>query len=133
MNSATIIQHIKNLLLVAVIFTVVDIGFLRYMMQYWDSQLKIIQGSGLKMDSVAAGLAYVVLVSGLYYFIMLDGKSPIQAAILGWLIYLTYEFTNKAIFTSWSWTTVLMDGLWGGILFGLTTWLYYFIKGKLSK
>jgi uncharacterized membrane protein len=132
MNSATVIQHIKNILLVAVIFTVVDIGFLRYMMKYWDTQLKNIQGSGLKMDSVAAGLAYVVLVTGLYYFIMLDGKTPIQAAILGWLIYLTYEFTNKAIFSNWSWRTVLMDGLWGGILFGLTTWLYYFIKQKFA-
>ena len=133
MNSSTLIQHIKNLLLVAVIFTVVDIGFLRYMMQYWDSQLKSIQGSGLKMDILATGLVYVVLVTGLYYFIMLDGKTPTQAAILGWLIYLTYELTNKSIFNNWKWQTVLMDGLWGGILFGLTTWLYYFIKEKLAK
>jgi uncharacterized membrane protein len=123
-------QHIKNILLVALIFVVVDIGFLRYMMGYWDIQLRQIQGSGLKMDSLAGSLAYVVLVVGLYYFIMLDGKSPIHAAILGWLIYLTYEFTNKAIFNNWNWQTVFMDGLWGGILFGLTTWLYYFVKSK---
>ena len=50
---------------------------------------------------------------------------------LGWFVYLVYEFTNKAIMTKWYWTSVIIDGTWGGILFGLTTFLYYKLRHYL--
>jgi len=39
-----------------------------------------------------------------------------------------FDFTNKAIFDKWSWETVLLDGVWGGILYGLTTYLVYKLR-----
>jgi len=36
-----------------------------------------------------------------------------------------YETTNYAFFNEWSPLLVLLDTLWGGILLGTTTFLYY--------
>ena len=46
---------------------------------------------------------------------------------------MVYETTNKAIFNKWTWSTVLIDGLWGGILFGLTTFLTYRLVAFYEK
>ena len=43
------------------------------------------------------------------------------------------EFTNKAIMPKWNWTSVIIDGTWGGILFGLTTFLYYKLRPYLPN
>ena len=48
-----------------------------------------------------------------------------DAFILGILIYGVFELTNKGIFKNWNWMMVLYDGLWGGILFSITTMLVY--------
>ena len=32
---------------------------------------------------------------------------------------------NKALFKNWTWITVLIDGIWGGLLFLLTTLISY--------
>jgi uncharacterized membrane protein len=37
---------------------------------------------------------------------------------------MVYELTNMAIIKKWNYTTVLLDGVWGGILFALTTFVY---------
>ena len=50
-----------------------------------------------------------------------------DASILGWVIYGVYESTNLAVFKKWDLKTVLVDGIWGGILFGLTTYIYLLI------
>ena len=44
---------------------------------------------------------------------------------------MVYETTNKAILKDWSWKTVMIDGIWGGILFALTTYLTYTLYSYL--
>ena len=84
------------------------------------------------MNYLAAGLSYLTLTLGLYYFIIRTRKPVIEAMLIGWFVYFVYELTNKAIISNWNWTTVIIDGLWGGISFGLTTWLFYYVKAKLN-
>ena len=55
-----------------------------------------------------------------------------DAFLLGLVIYGIYEFTNKAILTKWTYTTVVMDTVWGGILFASVTFLTYQLE-KLLK
>jgi uncharacterized membrane protein len=127
------VENIRDILLLAVIFMAVDLGFLRMLIPFWNRQLIQVQGSPLSMNYMAAGLAYLTLTLGLYYFIIRSRKSIIEAMLIGWFVYFVYELTNKAIITNWNWTTVLIDGLWGGISFGLTTWLFYYVKAKLKQ
>jgi uncharacterized membrane protein len=92
---------------------------------YFDEQIKQIQGSGIQMNLYAAILCYISLVFGLYYFIIKDKKPLYQAFLLGLVIYSVYEFTTWALLKNWKMQTVIIDSLWGAILFTLTTAIVY--------
>jgi len=87
------------------------------------NQVKLVQGTPIKMNLLAAALCYVFLVFGIYYFIIKPKRSVNDAFLLGIVIYSVYELTNLAILSKWSVFTVLIDTLWGGVLFATTTYL----------
>lgn len=115
-------------LLTAIIFVVLDGTYLNLIKGYFNKQVKSIQGSDIQMNIVATGLVYVVLIHGLNYFIIKRNKSVQEAALLGFFTYAVYELTNLALFKNWSILTVIIDTLWGAVLFGLTTAIVYKIK-----
>ena len=47
-----------------------------------------------------------------------------DAVILGSLIYGIFDATNLALFDKWTIDLFIIDVIWGGILFGLSTYLY---------
>ena len=93
------------------------------MKSYFNYQIKIVQGSDIQMYMYATLLCYIVLVFGLYYFIIKDNRSLIDAFLFGFVIYAVYELTTMALLKKWKIETVIIDTLWGGILFTLTTYL----------
>ena len=114
-------------LLSAVLLVVLDSVYLNLVKQYYNYQIKSVQGSDLKINLVAAILCYVFFVFGLNYFIIREKKSVLDAFLLGLTIYAVYELTSMALLKKWSWLTVIMDTTWGGILFALTTYFVYLI------
>jgi len=92
------------------------------------NQVKAVQGSPLKMNFLAAIICYLFLVFGLYYFIIKPKRSYRDAFLFGVVIYSVFELTNMAIFSNWSVFTVLLDTLWGGVLFSTTTYLIRALK-----
>jgi uncharacterized membrane protein len=112
-----------KLLLSAIIFVVIDFIYLNITSNYFSNQIKIIQGSPIKMNFLATLLCYIFLIFGINYFIIKPNRSVQDAFLLGLVIYGVYETTNMALFSKWSWLTVFMDTLWGGILFALTTYI----------
>jgi len=84
-----------------------------------------IQKSPMTLNFVGAGLCYIALVFLLYYFILSKKKKILDAFLLGVAVYAVYETTNYATFTKWPLQLVIMDTLWGGILFAITTKIYY--------
>lgn len=115
---------IKNIILLAVIFVLVDAGFLYLMSNNFQNMVKKIQGIPLKMNLYATLACYIVLVSSLYYFVIYKKGSYLDAFLLGFFIYAVYETTNMAIFKDWSISVGLIDLTWGGFLFLITTYLY---------
>jgi len=109
-------------LISAVLFVVFDFIYLSLIKNMFMKQITVVQGSAVKMDLLATILCYIFLIVGINYFIIQPRKSVSDAFLLGLVIYAVYETTNKALFSKWSWTTVIMDTLWGGVLFALTTW-----------
>jgi uncharacterized membrane protein len=95
----------------------------------YDTQLRLIQGSDLKIKIIPALLVYVFLIGGLYYFILIPKRPIMDAFILGLVIYAVFDLTNLAIIDKWSYQIVIMDSLWGASLFAMTTFITY----KLSK
>lgn len=110
-----------NILISAIVFILIDFFYLNLMKKYFNNQIQIIQGRPIKMNLIATLICYIFLIVGLNYFIIKPKRSVIDAFILGIIIYGVFETTNWALFINWSPTTVIMDTLWGGILFALTT------------
>ena len=112
----------------AIIFVVLDGIYLNLIKEYFNNQIKKIQGSDIKINMIATGITYVILIFGLNYFIIQRNRSVSDAALLGFVIYGTYEFTNMALFKDWSILTAIIDTTWGTVLFGLTTAIVYKLK-----
>ena len=93
-------------------------------------QIQRIQGSAMTLDPIAAVLSYVVLVAGVYIFLVAERKTLLEAFALGVFVYSTYELTTKSVLRQWKWQTVVIDSLWGGSLFALTTGLTLTLFGS---
>ena len=50
--------------------------------------------------------------------------------LLGAIIYGVYATTNYALINNWEPKIALIDTIWGGILFYLTTYISYYISNK---
>ena len=123
--------HFNNrakLLISAILFVVLDSIYLNLIKDYFSKQINLVQKSPIKLDFLAILLCYIFLIFGINYFIIQPNRSIQDAFILGIIIYGVYELTNKALLTKWSWLTVIMDTLWGGILFALTTYIIKLIR-----
>ena len=66
-----------------------------------------------------------MLKERLYYFIIREKKSVKDAFLLGVVIYSVFDLNTLAIFQKWSPVLALIDSLWGGVLFALTTAIVY--------
>jgi uncharacterized membrane protein len=119
----------RALAIVSAIMLVLDFTYLYLFKDFTLPLLKSIQKAEVTVNIMSALMCYILLVSGLYYFIIKNSASIKDAFLLGVLIYGVYETTNYAFFKDWSLLLVILDTLWGGILFSTTTFLYY----KIAK
>jgi uncharacterized membrane protein len=113
------------ILISAIVLIILDSVYLNLTGGYFKKQVMAVQGSPLQLNLVGAALCYVFLIFGLNYFIIKNKRSVKDAFLLGIVIYAVFELTNLAIFKNWHIMSVLIDTLWGGILFGLTTGIVY--------
>lgn len=114
---------ISKIVASGLVLLVLDGIYLTLMTNYFNKQIKLVQGSPIQMNILATVLCYLTLIFAINYYIIAQKKTPLDAFILGLVIYAVYEFTTMGLLKKWMWSTVVMDTLWGGILFALTTWL----------
>ena len=119
-------------LLSAIIFVIIDFFYLNIIKQYFKNQIEKVQKTPLKVNILGALLCYIFLIFGLNYFIIQPKRSVSDAFLLGILIYGVYETTSYALLSNWSFLTVIMDTLWGGTLFAITTFIINQIR-KITK
>jgi hypothetical protein len=108
-------------LLTSIIFVILDGLYINFFKDYFNRQIKSVQGSEIQINIIASGIVYIFLIFGLSYFIIQKNRSVKDAFILGLVIYAVYDFTNVALLKNWKVSTAILDTLWGGILFGSTT------------
>ena len=114
----------KSIIIIATIMLVLDFSYLYLFRDFMLPILKNIQKADVKINIMSALACYIILVSGLYYFIIKKKAPPKDAFLLGVLINGVYETTNYAFFKEWSPLLVILDTLWGGILLATTTIIY---------
>ncbi len=116
------------MLVSAIIFITIDFIYLNVVKSYFDNQIKQVQGSPIKMNYLGAAICYILLIIGINYFIIKPNKPVSDAFLLGIIIYGVYETTNYAILKDWSILTVIIDTLWGGLLFASTTYIVNLLR-----
>lgn len=139
-------MNITDLIVIAVIVLGLDAVFLTLSKDMFARQVMLVQGTAMKVNIPSAAICYVLIVVGLYYFVLRHIIVPnatsaaasiqtmrlndgiIAAFFLGILVYGVYETTTLAILRNWSPMTSLIDTTWGGTLFALSAYLFYKYK-----
>jgi len=115
----------RLLFLTFIVFLSLDFAFLYLMSSMFNKQIIAVQGSPIVFNVYAAILCYISLIFGIYYFIIREKKSILDAFLLGVVIYAVYETTTLSLLKNWTYKTAIIDTIWGGTLFALTTFIVY--------
>lgn len=118
----------NRLILLSVIMVIFDAIYLNAIGNIYGDQVAKVQRTAMNVKWEGAVACYLLMIAGLYYFIIKDNRSVFDAFLLGILVYGVYDATTYAIFKKWSPLLAVVDTLWGGVLFALTTMLTYQIS-----
>lgn len=116
------------LLISSIILISIDFVYLNVMKGYFNNQIQSVQGSVPKINYLGVAICYIFLIVGINYFIIKPHKSVSDAFLLGIIIYGVYETTSYALLKNWSLLTVIIDTLWGGLLFAATTYIVNLLR-----
>ena len=116
------------MLVSAITLISIDFIYLNVIKGYFNRQIQNVQGSQMQVNFLGVALCYIFLIAGINYFIIKPRKSVTDAFLLGLVIYGVYETTNYALFKNWSIITVIIDTLWGGLLFASTTYIVNMLR-----
>ena len=114
-------------ILTAIILVAIEAVYLRVMLPYFDSQVKKIQGKEITPRPYSVVIVYIIIITGLYYFIIGPNKSYKDGAFFGLVIYGIFNFTNHALLDNYSLSLVMIDLIWGMIICGITTLIVNYI------
>ena len=102
-----------------------DLIFISFSYNFFQSQIIRVQHTAFHMKPLGAILCYLILILGLNHFILKPKRPVMDAFFLGILIYGVFETTNYSLLKNWKIETVVLDTLWGGSLFAITTYAMY--------
>ena len=110
-----------TIILIVLIMVALDSVYLFLTKSLFGEMVAKIQRTAIQFRLEGAVVVYLLLAIGLYYFIVKPGLSAWEAALLGLVIYGTFDFTNYAMFKNYDLKIAIMDTVWGSLLFALTT------------
>jgi uncharacterized membrane protein len=122
----------KDFLILASIILLLDLLWLKYAVkELWENNVRSVQKSDMKVNTKYALLSYIVIIIGVYMFVVKKTtnvkEGMIYGFIYGFILYSVFDFTNLTIFKDFSLRTAVIDMLWGGFLtsvaVGLTKYL----------
>ena len=120
-------MNISKIVISSIIILLLDFIYLGSHSQYFKKVFTKIQGKSIIRYS-AALLCYIAMIALLNTFIIQKYSKPSfkvlsNAFLLGFLTYIIYELTNYATIEKWPLYLVVVDSIWGGSLFALTSYL----------
>jgi len=114
-----LVRILQKVIAIAIIMLFIDGVYLTLAKGHFAKVVRSIQKTEMNVDIWGAILSYTALIVGFYWFVASRNGSLLDAMMLGWVIYFVFDGTNRAMFKNYGWDTVLLDGIWGGLLFGL--------------
>ena len=133
-------EQLVTVIVSAVVMLGLDAVYLTSFGDFFQRLVKKIQGNKLTLNVGAAVVTYLAMILVLNVFILQQPKIPenkkyMLAWVLGLCVYLVFDGTNLAIFQGWTWKALMLDSIWGSLLFLVTTLVTVkFVKAlKLTK
>jgi uncharacterized membrane protein len=88
-----------------------------------------IQDGALVTYVPAIPLVYIIATLGIIFFVLPKatsyGNAFLYGALFGCILYGFYDFTNLATLKEYSWSLTLLDTLWGTLLVGVDSLIFY--------
>lgn len=121
---------ITTSLLFICVFFVLDMLYIYSAKETHLKMIQDVQKKKLKLRIVPAILFYLLLPIAYIYFIKPlakgdDTKVFLYAALLGFLMYSTFDLTNLALFDKFTPTYAVMDIAWGTFNLALTSFIVH--------
>jgi uncharacterized membrane protein len=89
------------------------------------SSIAAVQNSPLQANFLPAALFYLLAPLGYIFFVRKVAKTPKEAflygALLGMLMYGTFDLSNKAVFKNYPWSYTIADMTWGTFCIGIVS------------
>lgn len=120
-------QFVKKIIFSTILLLCLDGIYIYINQQFFADTIVNVQRVIMQIKPVGALFAYLFIIFMVNYFILSKNRSALEAFVLGFTTYGIYEFTNYAMIKKWPISMVIMDTIWGGILFGLTTHITYML------
>lgn len=84
----------------------------------------------------AIPLVYIVAILGLWVFVLPKVGNLTEAfmygALMGFVMYAFYDFTNLATLKDYPWSLALLDIVWGTVLVAIVTAVMFFVRGLIA-
>lgn len=123
----------KTIFLSLLLFVVIDLVFLYANNSIFAKQVIDVQRVAMIIKPLGLVITYVVLCFAFWFLVLREKRKVWEAALVGFIIYSVYEWTNYAILKKWKLTTVAFDSLWGALLWGITAYLTYTFLIPMEK
>jgi uncharacterized membrane protein len=111
------------------ILCVLDFLWLNFTSSFQQSFYTSVQQSPMKVDYYAMILFYLFAPLVFIYFIKPLATSKqdafVKGAMMGFLMYMTFDLTSKAVFERFTWRYVIQDVLWGSFVIGMSSYIAY--------
>ncbi len=119
LEKSGIIKTILKICVILVIFMILDGIYisLTYGLLFERVLRKINNTNTVKIRYWSAILFYFITAIGFYFFLEKERKPLYYSFLFGLFIYSFYEITNYTIIDSWTLPAVVVDSIWGGVLF----------------
>jgi uncharacterized membrane protein len=121
------LKSVREVLISIVALLVLDGIYIYLTHKIFADQIVNVQRVVITLKPIGALVCYVLLIAGLNYFIIQRNRSIPEAFFLGLVVYGVYDSTNYATLKKWEANVAIMDTLWGGSLFALTTAITYYL------
>tara|TARA_B100001093_G_C26545021_1_gene891967 strand:- start:421 stop:789 length:369 start_codon:yes stop_codon:yes gene_type:complete len=109
----TLVEIVK----ITVLMVAIDSIYLFFIKNKYGEMISNIQKSPMNVNILGAVLSYSMVVAGFYLFGYREGLSSVKTFLLGFVMYGLYETTSYALFDNWEVWALVVDSLWGGLLY----------------
>ena len=118
-------KWIKEIIISSIALLILDGAYITLNQRAFENQIASVQRVILQVNLLGAIICYFFLIFGLNYFIISKKRTLLDSFLFGLIIYAVYDSTNYALFKQWKPLLAIMDAIWGGLLFALTTFITY--------